>query len=415
MYKFFTFALFALIFLATTSPSEAAIRESRARNEHMRYCLSKGGEKEICLCSFEKSLVIMSIDDLVDLNRKLSAGMQADPDHVSRLSNATEECVEDDRDAKYKKVQDFVEGTTYAPPPPPPSVPKPPKLGDRNSGLISGLKADPVRPKAGPNDLSKEPVAGATKSSSKSKRKYYAPVQTDFGEYNKIFFDTVAEGDLKGLVALTQHVTNMNITDTNGNTPLIHSAMFGQPKSTKFLLSKRAKVSTKNHQGQTALHIASFSRRADIVEVLLQSKANPNESYGTGFTPLILATMQQDEASMMKLISRGAKIGTKMNDGNTALHIAATTDNANVIQLIANAGADLNAYNNSGQTPLMVAAQQNKPSSAQTLLNLGSNYNLPDAYGRTAAAIANSLGNGQVMNVILTHEQRMKMQNYSRR
>ena len=86
----------------------------------------------------------------------------------------------------------------------------------------------------------------------------------------------------------------MNITDANGNTPLIFIInKTGNLEITKHFIEKGATVNTQNGTGETALMYAAWLGYTDIVEFLLENHANPTLKNRRGETALTLAESKE--------------------------------------------------------------------------------------------------------------------------
>merc|ERR1719215_809093 len=72
------------------------------------------------------------------------------------------------------------------------------------------------------------------------------------------------------------------------NSPLMEAAAAGNTELTKKLIVAGADVHQRGKQDMTALHLASRSRRAGVVKVLLEGKADMNQDSKLG-TALQLA------------------------------------------------------------------------------------------------------------------------------
>lgn len=93
---------------------------------------------------------------------------------------------------------------------------------------------------------------------------------------------------------LVENGAEVNITDANGNTPLIfiiHKT--GDVQITRRLLEKGAAVNAQNRTGETALMYAAWRGRADIVQLLLENQADATLKNRQGDTALTLAESKQ--------------------------------------------------------------------------------------------------------------------------
>lgn len=90
--------------------------------------------------------------------------------------------------------------------------------------------------------------------------------------------------------AIRQHAAAGSDLDegepTNGSTPLITAATFGQAEAVQALIEGGADVNRRNNDGTTALHAAAFLCRAEIVEILLAAGADRNAINKSGATAL---------------------------------------------------------------------------------------------------------------------------------
>lgn len=84
-----------------------------------------------------------------------------------------------------------------------------------------------------------------------------------------------AAGDI---AAIKQHInfgTDLNAKEpTNGSTPLIVAAFYGQTEVMKLLVENGADLNSQNNQGSTALHTAAFVCYPEAVAFLLEKGAN---------------------------------------------------------------------------------------------------------------------------------------------
>lgn len=120
--------------------------------------------------------------------------------------------------------------------------------------------------------------------------------------------------------------------------------------------------------GRTALHFAARENRADVVTLLLDSKADVNAVDRTGKSALTLAAENSAVDTTRLLIQRGADVNKRDQIGGTPLTWACGLGNAATVQLLIDNGADLAVVDVNGLTPLIWAAGIGKPESVRILL-----------------------------------------------
>ncbi|MFA6101665.1 MAG: ankyrin repeat domain-containing protein [Victivallaceae bacterium] len=85
---------------------------------------------------------------------------------------------------------------------------------------------------------------------------------------------------------------NANTRLEGGVTPLMVASSMGRIAAVKLLLAHGAEVNARDCDNWTALMLAVNNNRFQIVEMLLNNKANPNLGYSNkGYTLLMLATL----------------------------------------------------------------------------------------------------------------------------
>jgi len=89
------------------------------------------------------------------------------------------------------------------------------------------------------------------------------------------------------------------------NTPLMFAARVGDLASAKLLVAAGANVNDQDAWGISVVTLAAHSGFLDLVEFLLDKRADPNTS-GAGFTALHEAIMRRDEPLVRTLLAHGA-------------------------------------------------------------------------------------------------------------
>ncbi|XP_023677104.2 ankyrin repeat and KH domain-containing protein 1-like isoform X5 [Paramormyrops kingsleyae] len=189
-----------------------------------------------------------------------------------------------------------------------------------------------------------------------------------------------------------------------GISPLMLAAMNGHVPAVKLLLDMGSDINAQIETNRnTALTLACFQGRAEVVSLLLDRKANVEHRAKTGLTPLMEAASggyaevgrvlldkgadvnappvpsSRDTALTIAadkghykfcelLINRGAHIDVRNKKGNTPLWLAANGGHFDVVQLLVQAGADVDAADNRKITPLMAAFRKGHVKVAQYLV-----------------------------------------------
>ncbi len=116
------------------------------------------------------------------------------------------------------------------------------------------------------------------------------------------------KADIRTLMFLIENGANVNITDANGNTPLIFIINKTRNlETTKHLIEKGAAVNTQNQTGETALMYAAWRGYTDIVELLLENRADATLKNGHGETALTLAE-SKGHSEIVKMLKASNEI-----------------------------------------------------------------------------------------------------------
>lgn len=113
-------------------------------------------------------------------------------------------------------------------------------------------------------------------------------------------------------------------------------------------------VNVSNSEGFTPLHIAAMNGQADMMRLLLDSGAYPNvRTRQKGLTPLHLACQHQRVAAA-RILTQTGECNLDLQDlrGNTALHHACFAGNAKLVELMVKEGATVDVRNSEGKRPV---------------------------------------------------------------
>ena len=172
----------------------------------------------------------------------------------------------------------------------------------------------------------------------------------------------------------------------------------GQSHMVRALLSAGFDVNTRLERGYTALHVAAWNEKPEIVSLLLEFHADTNAIADNGATPLACAKTR--EVAQL-LIDHGARTDFVDSKGRTLLHLAAWYGSAELVSLLVERGLDVNAVAGESElAPLHFAATREV---AERLLASGADASRRDKHGRTAVALAAYYGRQDVVELLLAH------------
>ena len=126
-------------------------------------------------------------------------------------------------------------------------------------------------------------------------------------------------------------------------------------------------INEKDSMKRTPLHMASWAGNAEIVKLLLRSKAKTDAIANDNFTALHFAT----NVEIIKLLVKSNKslLHGRVSKGNkTALHIAVPKGNIEIIQCLIDLGSDVTAKTSNGQSCLELAKDDGVYSLIKTIL-----------------------------------------------
>ena len=178
-------------------------------------------------------------------------------------------------------------------------------------------------------------------------------------------------------------------------TPFLEAAWCGHTGAVRAFLDAGVPVDAHcDAGGATALHLAAWKARADVVALLLERGADARADGGSGFTPLHCLlfnpywTPDSAEQIAQALLAAGANVNALDVDGQSPLHQAARFSNGPVQALLA-AGADVEAVEHRKLwRPLHIAARAGNLAAVEALLAGGADVLARDRDGATALHLA---------------------------
>jgi len=185
--------------------------------------------------------------------------------------------------------------------------------------------------------------------------------------------DAAWAGENEIAAFLIEHGADVNARHSEaGSTPLQYAVLTGRASMARLLLKAGARVVGEYRDGQSLLHVAAARGNGQILEELIDAKADVQALDANGNTPLDSAVLH-GQAFAVDVLLRHHADATYVHplDGRGALHEACMRGFANLVQPLVNAGADPTARDRFGQTPLDIALAYKNGNIVATLLHLG--------------------------------------------
>lgn len=132
-------------------------------------------------------------------------------------------------------------------------------------------------------------------------------------------------------------------------TPLLRACKIGNFNIVEKLFKFKASISHKSKYGLTSLFVASFQGHSDIVNFLLEQKADQVPAKN-GMTPLMAASLKGNLEVAELLLKANKKVNEKDKKGYTALLYAGKEGNKELAELLIKNGADVNVKTKKGQS-----------------------------------------------------------------
>ncbi len=176
------------------------------------------------------------------------------------------------------------------------------------------------------------------------------------------------------------------------------AAQRGDVAALRKLVDEGTDVNSRDGHGRTPLHVATFARQREAIQVLAAAGADLGLLENDRYDAVTIASVADDEATLRLLLALGAsaKLITSRYDG-TALIAAAHLGHDGVVRQLIAAGAPLDHVNNLHWTALIEAivlgdGGPRHQAALRALVEARANLQLADRSGRTPLALARERG-----------------------
>ncbi len=195
--------------------------------------------------------------------------------------------------------------------------------------------------------------------------------------------------------------------ETAAYTGLLAAAQRGDAGEVRRLVqADPAAVRQRDAHGRTALHLATFARRHDVIRALAAAGADLGALDADRYDTLTIAAVADDEATLALLLELGAsaRLVTSRYDG-TALIAAAHLGHDGVVRRLIAAGAPLDHVNNLHWTALIEAivlgdGGPRHQATLRALLDAGASTLITDRAGRSPLQLARERGFAAMVDML---------------
>jgi hypothetical protein len=219
-----------------------------------------------------------------------------------------------------------------------------------------------------------------------------APIPTNVcggaGAYPYIAFDTcmqkTSDEDVIEAVGGLPDTTHLaQVLDSGGNPNAMHlgrsaldwAVSYRYLDKVRLLLShganpnvlEQTRSDSEGHAITPLIGAVRHDSNRELVELLLDSGADPNLADGTEMTPLMCAASAGATEVAKLLVTRGADVHRTTDDGQDALYFAMTRDRPELVRFLLGCGLDPKA-SPTGRSSAMDRAQRQKLTGALTVL-----------------------------------------------
>lgn len=206
------------------------------------------------------------------------------------------------------------------------------------------------------------------------------------------------DGDLQKIERLLESGEDVNAVGKWRNSPLMVATNL---ETAKLLVERGADLHAANDDGNTAMMVAVWKFKWEVVKYLVDRGTDVNAVNKFGLTPLAYVT-EYGELEMVKyLVDRGAHVNSVDSNGLTPLVRAIQRGKLEITKFLTDQGADMNAVDHDGRTPLMCAAAKGEWGIAKYLVHRGAALNVADNNGMTPLTHAVDKGNLEMVRYLV--------------
>ncbi|XP_076079353.1 uncharacterized protein LOC143049638 [Mytilus galloprovincialis] len=167
-------------------------------------------------------------------------------------------------------------------------------------------------------------------------------------------------GDIDLIKWCIQHCISIvsHCRNTDKVSPLYMASAYGYTEVVQMLINKKADINKCKDTGVSPLYIACQEGHTEVVQMLTNNKADINKCDDKEVSPLYIACQEGHTEVVQMLINNKADINKCTDNGASPLFIACYIDHAEIVEFLLKHKADCN-HKWKGLTPLDIARGEN--------------------------------------------------------
>lgn len=208
-------------------------------------------------------------------------------------------------------------------------------------------------------------------------------------------FDAIRAGDGSRLAALlAQDRALASARNDRGHSAVLIAQYHHRPELVAMLLAADPELDI--------FDAASVGRTGRVVQLLDEAPALLNAYSGDGFFPLALAAFFGHPETVQLLLARGADIGQVARNPMRlhVLHAGVASGSLDVVRALAAAGAAVNVKQQGGWAPLHEAVNRNNVELVRCLLSSGADPRQQNDEGTSAIGLAADKGYLEILKLL---------------
>ena len=181
---------------------------------------------------------------------------------------------------------------------------------------------------------------------------------------------TIKSGNTYEIKQLFNSGRNLNANDKDGWIPLHFSIRYDRKEMFNYLISNKANINIKDSTGKSPLSRAVIMRSDYYTKNLLFAGARTDTKDKHGLFPLQYAVWNGDTEIVDLLLEHKAQINLQ-SEKTTLMHIACMNSHESVAKLLIKKNANLNAIDSNNRTPLDISVSLGDENIIEALIKRG--------------------------------------------